>query len=264
MDYYLQSVQEVEEKLKTKADGLTSEEARKRLEEYGKNILQAKKRKTVLSMFLRQFTDFMILILIAAAAISGFLGDLTDTIVILAIVIINAIVGVVQEWRAEKAMDALQRMAASRARVMRDNQSTEIASEELVPGDVITLEAGNVIPADIRFKEVYTLKVDESTLTGESVNVEKTADTLSGGEYSLGDRINMGYRGTSITNGRATGYVVGTGMKTEFGRIAEMIQTDETKNTHSLRGIFLYWMVSWRKMVDDVADVYITCCRGDT
>ena len=229
MDYYLQSVQEVAAKLRTTAAGLTGEEARKRLEEYGRNILQAKKRKTVLGMLVRQFTDLMILILIAAAAVSGFLGDVTDTIVILAIVIINAVVGVVQEWRAEKAMDALQRMAASRTRVMRDNQSMEIAAEDLVPGDVVTLEAGNVIPADIRFVEVYTLKVDESTLTGESVNVEKNVDPLPRGEYSLGDRINMGYRGTSITNGRATGYVVETGMKTEFGRIAEMIQTDETK-----------------------------------
>lgn len=229
MDFHLQSVRELEQTLGTSTHGLSADEARNRLRKYGRNILQAKKKKTVASMFFRQFTDFMILILVAAAVISGFLGDLTDTVVILAIVIINAVVGVVQEWRAEKAMDALQRMAEGHARVLRDNQSVEIAAEELVPGDVITLEAGNVIPADIRFTEVYTLKVDESTLTGESVNVEKTADTLPPGEYPLGDRVNMGYRGTSVTNGRATGYVVQTGMKTEFGRIAEMIQTDEAK-----------------------------------
>ncbi|HEY9490046.1 MAG TPA: cation-translocating P-type ATPase [Chryseosolibacter sp.] len=227
MDYHLQSVEKVAKEFQTTPSGLSKDEARQRLEQYGKNVFETKKKKTVWGMLLRQFADFMILILIAAAIISGMVGDLTDTIVILAIVVINAIVGVVQEWRAEKAMDALQSMAASNARVKRDNQSVDIAAEDLVPGDVVTLEAGNIIPADLRFIETHTLKVDESTLTGESVNVEKIPDALSPGEYPLGDRINMGYRGTSVTNGRGVGYVVETGMKTEFGRIAEMIQTEE-------------------------------------
>lgn len=229
MEYYAQSVNEVSERLKTKPEGLSAEEARQRLSKHGKNVLEAKKKKTIFAMFLRQFTDFMILILIAAAVVSGVLGDVTDTIVILAIVVINAVVGVVQEYRAEKAMEALQNMAASNARVIRDNTSTEISAADLVPGDVVMLEAGNVIPADIRFIETYTLKVDESSLTGESVNIEKITDALPPGDYPLGDRVNMGYRGTSVTNGRAVGYVVETGMRTEFGRIAQMIQTEEIK-----------------------------------
>ena len=229
MEYYLQSAEQVADGLRTGPSGLSKAEARARQEKYGKNVLQAMKKKTVVGMFLQQFTDFMILILVAAAVVSGFLGDITDAIVILAIVVINAIVGVVQEYRAEKAMEALQSMASSNARVIRDNQSIDIRSEDLVPGDVVILEAGNIIPADVRFIETYTLKVDESALTGESVNVDKTADGLPSGEYALGDRTNMGYRGTSVTNGRSVGYVVETGMRTEFGRIARMIQTEEVK-----------------------------------
>lgn len=229
MEYYLQTIDEVAKGLKTGPQGLSAEDARRRLAEYGKNSLEVKKRKTIWGMLFRQLTDFMILILLAAAVISGIVGDLTDSMVILAIVIINAIVGLVQEWRAEKAMEALQNMAASHARVLRNNQSMEIAAEDLVPGDVVTLEAGNIIPADLRFIETYTLKVDESSLTGESLNIEKIADGLQPGEYPLGDRVNMGYKGTFVTNGRGVGYVVMTGMKTEFGRIAKMIQTEEVK-----------------------------------
>lgn len=229
MNYHLQSVTDIAETLKTSPAGLDNTTAKQRIEEHGKNLLDVKKKKTVWHMLLAQLTDFMILILIAASVISGIVGDLTDTIVILAIVTINAIVGLVQEWRAEKAMEALENMAASQARVLRDNQSIEIPAADLVPGDVVYLEAGNIIPADIRFIEAYTLKVDESSLTGESVNIEKTPDQLSDGEYPLGDRINMGYKGTFVTNGRGVAYVVTTGMKTELGRIAKMIQTDEIK-----------------------------------
>ena len=229
MEYYLETVEEVARRLKSTPSGLSGEDARHRLNEHGKNALEAGKKKTVLGMFLHQFTDFMILVLIGAAVVSGIVGELTDTIVILAIVVINAIVGVVQEYRAEKAMEALQNMAATNARVIRDGQSIEIPAEELVPGDVVTLEAGNIIPADVRLVEAYTLRVDESALTGESVNVEKITDPLAPGDHPLGDRVNMGYRGTSVTNGRGVGYIVATGMKTEFGRIAKMIQTDEVK-----------------------------------
>src|SRR5687768_581169 len=229
MEYYLETVEEVGRRLKSTPSGLSKEDARHRLNEHGKNALEAGKKKTVLGMFLRQFTDFMILVLIGAAVVSGIVGELTDTIVILAIVVINAIVGVVQEYRAEKAMEALQNMAATNARVIRDGQSIEIPAEELVPGDVVTLEAGNIIPADVRLIETYTLRVDESALTGESVNIEKITDALAPGDHPLGDRVNMGYRGTSVTNGRGVGYVVETGMKTEFGRIAQMIQTEEVK-----------------------------------
>jgi Ca2+-transporting ATPase len=229
MEFHLQSVSDVAKELGTSPAGLSAEEVHKRHGEYGKNVFETKKKKTVWKMLFQQFTDFMILILIAAAVVSGFIGDLTDTIVILAIVLINAIVGVIQEWRAEKAMEALQSMAAGTARVTRGGQQLDVASEDLVPGDVVIVEAGNIVPADVRLMEAYTLKVDESALTGESVNVEKTTDGLAPGEYPLGDRVNMMYRGTSVTNGRGSGYVVETGMKTEFGRIAEMIQTEEVK-----------------------------------
>ena len=229
MDYHFKSVKELEGELKTSPRGLAKADASRRLAQYGKNALEVKRKKTIWSMLLHQLTDFMILILIAAAVVSGIVGDVTDTIVILAIVIINAVVGLVQEWRAEKAMEALQNMAASHARVLRDNESIEIPAQDLVPGDVVMLEAGNIIPADLRFIETHTLKVDESSLTGESLNIEKKTEAMPAGEYAIGDRRNMGYKGTFVTKGRGVGYVVQTGMKTEFGRIAKMIQTEEIK-----------------------------------
>ncbi|HZI25886.1 MAG TPA: HAD-IC family P-type ATPase, partial [Chryseolinea sp.] len=229
MDYHIQSVSEIEKTLKTNSAGLTSAEAKQRLKTDGPNLLEAKKKKTPLSILVSQLTDFMTLILIAAAVISGIVGDVTDTIVILAIVVINAIVGFIQEWRAEKAMEALEGMAASHAKARRDNQTIDIPASDLVAGDVILLVAGDIIPADARFKETYSLKVDESSLTGESVNIEKNTEPLPDGDYPLGDRTNIGYKGTNVTNGRAVAYVVGTGMKTELGRIAKMIQTDELK-----------------------------------
>lgn len=229
MDVYLQPLPEVEKALQTGPSGLNNATVQQRLEEHGKNLLEAKGKKTLLGILWKQLTDFMILILIAAAVISGVVGDLTDTIVILAIVVINAIVGLIQEWRAEKAMEALESMAASTAKVLRNGHAIDIPAAELVPGDVVMLEAGNLIPADLRFIETHTLKVDESSLTGESVNIEKIADSLPPGDYALGDRVNMGYKGTFVTNGRATAYVVATGMKTELGRIAKMIQTSEIK-----------------------------------
>ncbi len=227
MEYHTQAVDEVASHLGTSPKGLSADEVRSRLEEFGKNALEAAKKKTIAGMLLRQFTDFMILVLVAAAVVSGFIGEVTDTMVILAIVVSNAIVGVIQEYRAEKAMEALQSMAASNARVVRNGHTTEIAADELVPGDVVMLEGGDVIPADLRLIEAHTLKVDESALTGESVNVEKSTDPLPLGDYPLGDRINMGFRGTSVSSGRGLGYVVETGMRTEFGRIATMIQVEE-------------------------------------
>jgi Ca2+-transporting ATPase len=229
MNYHLHPTAEVAETLKSSPAGLDDATVQQRIKENGRNLLVAKKKKSVWSMLWGQLTDFMILVLIAAAVVSGIVGDLTDTIVILAIVVINAIVGLVQEWRAEKAMEALENMAASHARVIRNKQPIDIPAADIVPGDVVLLEAGNIIPADVRFIETYTVKVDESSLTGESINAEKHTEQLPDGEYPLGDRINMGYKGTSVTNGRGVAYVVATGMKTELGRIAKMIQTDEIK-----------------------------------
>lgn len=171
--------------------------------------------------------DFMILILIAAAVISGIIGDLTDTIIIIVIVVLNALVGFTQEYRAEKAMEVLKNMAASNAHVFRDGKLVDIPVSELVPGDVVSLEAGNIISADVRFFETSQLRVDESALTGESHNVEKNPDELPEKEYCLGDRVNMGFKGTSITNGRGLAYVVGTGMSTELGTIAKLMQAEE-------------------------------------
>ena len=229
MKYHTQSVSEIEKTLKTSSAGLTGAEAKQRLNTDGPNLLEAKKKKTILGILLSQLTDFMTLILISAAVISGIVGDVTDTIVILAIVVINAIVGFIQEWRAEKAMEALEEMAASHAKARRDNHTIVISASDLVAGDVILLDAGDIIPADARFIETHSLKVDESSLTGESVNIEKNTEPLPDSDHPLGDRANMGYKGTNVTNGRAVAYVVGTGMKTELGRIAKMIQTDELK-----------------------------------
>lgn len=227
MNWHLLSLSEISQLLDTKPSGLDPLIASERLTEYGKNEIEDKKKKTILQMLLHQLTDLMILILIAVAIISGFLGDLIDTIIILAIIIINATVGFIQEYRSEKAMEALKNMVPTNARVVRENLTIEILASDLVPGDVVLLEAGNIIPADVRFFETHQIKVDESTLTGESHNVEKSSDTLPKGDYSLGDRINMGFKGTHITNGRGAAYVMATGMDTELGLIAKMIQTGE-------------------------------------
>lgn len=227
MNWHLLPITEIAQRLSTTSSGISNSTASQRLDEYDKNQIEDKKKKTILQMLLHQLTDFMILILVAAAIVSGILGDLTDSVIILAIVVINAVVGFVQEYRAEKVMEALKRMAASNARVLRDGRSIDIPASDLVPGDVVMLEAGNIIPADVRFFETHQIKVDESALTGESHNVEKHPHELPDGDYSLGDRLNMGFKGTFITNGRALAYIVTTGMNTELGHIAKMIQVDE-------------------------------------
>jgi P-type Ca2+ transporter type 2C len=227
MDWHLLEADEISKKLITTSKGLDESTAKKILIDKGENSITIKKKKSVFQLFLLQFKDFMILILFVAAIVSGVLGELTDAIIILVIIFVNAIVGFVQEYRASKAMEALKKMAASSSRILRNGKTVEIPSEQLVPGDVVSLEAGNIIPADVRFFETNKLKVDESALTGESENVEKTADTLENGDYQLADRINMGYKGTAVTNGRALAYVVETGMNTQIGLIAKMIQTED-------------------------------------
>ncbi|MBW4360930.1 cation-translocating P-type ATPase [Flavobacterium taihuense] len=228
MNWHLLQLSEIEQLLNSSPKGLDSITASELLLGNGKNQIADQKKKTPFQMFLHQFTDFMILVLIAAAIISGIIGDLVDTIIILAIIMINAVVGFIQEYRAEKAMEALKKIAANTARVLRDGKTIDIDASDLVPGDVVVLEAGNIIPADIRFLEAHKIKVDESTLTGESHNTEKTAEILPEGKYGLGDRTNIGFKGTNITNGRALAYVVATGMNTELGHIAKMIQQEET------------------------------------
>jgi Ca2+-transporting ATPase len=226
-DWHLLSIAEIEQHWDTGPQGLTSKEATRRLEAYGANKLEEYRKKSPLVMLLSQFTDIMILVLLAAAVVSGLIGDLTDALIIVGITVVNATVGFIQEYRAEKALAALRRMASGKAQVRRDNKVKEVPVEDLVPGDLVILEAGQVIPADVRLAEVFQLHVDESALTGESHNVEKGTHQLAHGEYALGDRHNMGYKGTAITQGRAMAYVVATGMNTEIGRIARMVQSRE-------------------------------------
>lgn len=211
----------------TSRQGLTMEDVQKRRQKYGPNELQEKKKVPTWLLFLQQFKDFMILILAIAAVLSGVMGDMTDTVIILIIILLNAIVGFIQEYRAEKAMDALKKMTITQAEVLREGQTMVISSSELVPGDIVLLEAGNVVPADLRWLDAHALRIDESSLTGESIPVDKHVHPLLVEEISLGDQLNMGFKGTMVTNGRAKGVVLTTGMNTELGKIAGMLQEKE-------------------------------------
>ncbi|MCX7031263.1 MAG: cation-translocating P-type ATPase [Spirochaetes bacterium] len=213
------------------ARGLAAAEAKRRLEENGPNELVEKPRPGFLALLLDQFKDFLILILIAAAVISIVLGEYVDAGAIILIVILNAIVGVVQESKAEEALAALKRMAAPEARAVRDGATLMVPARELVPGDVVLLEAGNYVPADVRLLEAVNLRIEEASLTGESVPVEKEAGASVGPEVPLGDRLSMAYLGTMVTFGRGRGLVVETGMRTQIGLIAAMIQEEEHEDT---------------------------------
>jgi P-type Ca2+ transporter type 2C len=215
---------EVLEKLQSSDMGLVSEEAHRRFEHYGPNELIEKKHKSLWMMFFDQFKDFMILVLIAAAVVAGVIGDPVDTIAIAVIVLLNAVLGFVQEYRAEKAMAALKKLAAPSATVIRGGRPESITAERLVPGDLVILEAGNVVPADIRLIESAQLRIDEAALTGESAPVEKDTAALREADLSIGDRKNMAYKGTLVTYGRGRGLVAATGMRTELGRIAALLQ----------------------------------------
>ena len=226
--------------LKSSIQGITGDEARKRLAQYGPNVLAEHKKRTVLGMFFGQFTDFMILVLIAAAVISGIIGEASDAIAIVLIVLLNAALGFSQEYRAEKAMAALKRMAASHAVVLRSGERQTIAASELVPGDIVLLEAGNIIPADMRLIKATRLMVEEAALTGESVPVEKHPGAIPEESLPLGERKNILYRGTSVTYGRATAVVTSTGMGTELGRIASMLQQEEEGKTPLQKRLALF------------------------
>lgn len=231
MLWHQKKTSEAIEDLGASLKGLSSGDIQKRLEEYGPNELKEKKGKTAAAMFLDQFRDFMILVLIAAAIISGFIGEVSDTIAIIVIVVLNAVIGFIQEYRAEKAMAALKKMAAPFATVLRDGMPATVPASELVPGDIVLLEAGKIIPADMRLTETAWLKVEEAALTGESLPVEKHTDPLHDEHMPLGDRKNMVYKGTYATYGRGSGVVVATGMDTELGRIATMLQEEEEVKT---------------------------------
>ena len=231
MKEYLQESQEVLESLKSQENGLSSAEASARLEQYGKNKLKEGKKTPLIVRFLEELKDPMIIILIVAALISGvtafYSGEsFADVIIILIVVIINAVLGVVQESKAEKAIAALQEITAATSKVIRDGHQVTVKSEELVPGDVIVLEAGDAVPADARVLESASMKIEEAALTGESVPVNKKADVLElNGEKDipLGDRKNMMYMGSTVVYGRGRAVVTGTGMNTEMGKIADAL-----------------------------------------
>ena len=217
-------------RLETRLDaGLGDATAQARLADIGHNVLVEAGRRHPLAMFAAQFTDFMILVLIAAAVVAGIVGEPQDTIAIVVIVILNGVIGFVQEYRAERAMAALKRMASPKARVIRDGRVSVVDAAELVPGDLVELEAGNIVPADLRFTELASLKVDESALTGESHPVDKALAPLDEAELPLGDRVNLGYKGSVVTYGRGRGLVVATGMQTELGKIAALLTGDVGK-----------------------------------
>ena len=227
MNWHRLSIDETFELLGSNQHGLSTIDAEEKLIQIGPNELQEGKKKSIAAMLLAQFKDVMILILLAAAIISGFIGDLTDTIVILIIVILNAIIGFFQEYRAEKAMQVLKQMAVTQTRVLRDEIVTWLPATFLVPGDVILLEAGNAVPADVRIIESINLKIEEAALTGESQAIDKIIHPIEEDDLPVGDKKNMAFKGTFVTYGRGRGVVIATGMQTELGRIAKMLQESE-------------------------------------
>lgn len=233
--------------VQTQPEGLTRAEAQRRLAQYGHNQLLEKKKLPPWMIFFNQFRDFMILILMAAAVLSGVMGDITDTIIILIIVVLNALIGFIQEYRAEKAMEALKRMSLTKAIVLRDGQKQVLSSLELVPGDIVEIEAGHVVPADIRLTEVFSLRIDESSLTGESVPADKNTELILTEHPSPGDQHNMAFKGTLVTNGRGYGIVVATGMNTQLGKIAQLLQGADPSTPLQARirrfGKSLSWIV---------------------
>ena len=232
---YLQSIEDVFKEVQSSPSGLSSQEAASRLEKYGANTLQEGKKKSLLEKFVDQFKDFMILVLLLAAVVSMFAHqgepDPTDAIIILAVVLLNAVLGVFQESKAEEAIEALKKMASPVASVLRDGHVEHIKGEDIVVGDVVILEAGDVVPADMRLFEVNTVKIEESALTGESVPVDKDLVIPTGDEVGIGDRTNMAFSSTNVTYGRAVGVVTSTGMNTEVGKIANMLANTEEGKT---------------------------------
>lgn len=231
-NYYDKTITETSEELNVDVKtGLTNQEVSKRHEEYGYNVLEGGKSKSIIQMIFEQLKDFLVLILVVAAVISIALGESLEGIVILAIVVLNTFLGVYQENKASNALKALKEMASPLAKVVRGGVISEVASKDVVPGDLVILEAGDYVPADIRLVDSVNLKIDEAALTGESVPVEKEADEILEDDASLGDRINSAFMGTIITYGRGKGIVTNTGMTTQMGNIAGMLNESEDEAT---------------------------------
>ncbi len=230
-DWHTLGPEQVLKHFEVRENGLTSEEAKKRLEHYGPNQLKESPRPTFLQMLWDQLNNFVVILLIVASVISALLGDYVEAAAIMAIVVLNAVLGIVQERRAEEALAALKKLAAPDAQVIRDGHRTTVPSYELVPGDIVFLEAGNFIPADIRLLEAVNLRVEEASLTGESLPVQKNAATVLDQNVPLGDRKNTAFMGTVVSYGRGRGVVTSTGMRTQLGLIATMLQNVETEET---------------------------------
>ena len=230
-DSYQLSIDELVAKLQATPVGLASEVAAERLLAFGANQLREEQKRSLLQMVYEQYRNPMIILLLIAALVSGVIGELTDSVVILVIVVLNGLIGFIQEYRAEKALAALKQLTASVATVRRNGTLQQIPATDLVPGDLLLLDAGTIVPADLRLTEVHSLKVDEAALTGESIPVEKAAEMLHRTTSSLSDRRNMVYRGTQVTYGRGSGLVTDTGMNTEMGKIAYLLDTTEKIKT---------------------------------
>ena len=234
MQHYFDKIDTVLEKQMTSRNGLDISQVSERLNEYGKNKLDEGQRKSLVVRLLGQMADPMVFVLIAAAVISGAVGEIADMIIILSVVILNSVLGVIQEGKAEKAIEALQQMSSPYSKVRRNGRVLQVKSEDIVPGDIVLLEAGDSIPADMRIIDASSLKVEEASLTGESVPAEKISDVLTSEkneDIPLGDRRNMAYMGTSVVYGRGECVVVGTGMSTEMGKIAGIISRTENEKT---------------------------------
>ncbi|HRX89228.1 MAG TPA: cation-translocating P-type ATPase [Steroidobacteraceae bacterium] len=239
-DSHQLTAQQVIERLDSSTAGLSAAEVARRRATHGRNVLRESAGRSPLAILLAQFADFMILVLLAAAVVSGLIGDLTDTIIIIAIVVLNAVIGFSQELRAERALQALKAMAAPVAQVIRDGCRGTVPSADLVPGDVVVLEAGGVVPADLRLIEAASLRVNEAALTGESVPVDKTTAALAQPDLGIADRHNLAHKGTTVTHGRALGIVIATGMRTQLGRIARLLHDASGVDTPLQRRLAIF------------------------
>ena len=256
--YYNHSIEEVSKEFQTDAEqGLSPDGIAARIEKYGKNTLVQKKGRPFIVMFLEQFKSFLIILLIIAAVISGVMGvrtgeGLLDTYIIMGILLLNAFIGAYQEFQAQKSMDALKKMAAPMAKVIRGGESYIVNVEDVVPGDIVVLEVGDIVPADIRITESVNMSIQESSMTGESVPVEKSPETIAETEVPLGDRKNMAFSSGVVTFGRGKGIVVGTGMNTEIGKIANMLNRDSERyslsacSTAVRSSACLWWLFPWQ------------------
>ena len=236
-NWFNKEIKDVETELKTDLEnGLNSKQVEENKSKYGENELQEKKKEPLIKKFIAQFKDFSIIVLIIAAIVSGVVGvaqgeGFTDTIIILIVVLLNAVIGVAQESKAEKSLEALRKLSEHAAKVVRDGKEQVIPARELVPGDLVIIETGDYVSADLRIIEAVNLKSQESSLTGESVPVEKSIEAIKGEEIGIGDRVNMLFSSSLITYGRGKAIVVETGMNTEVGKIAGMLNETEKQET---------------------------------